>query len=116
LRKQQQEDAARQALSEHLYDHPRPHRREKVDDWWHVETDEEIAAREALQEENRKAREEWKKVHSVPSGERSCFGCKTNLSWMNVGGVANCGMYITLGLPKKHSPKIALNCRFYNSK
>ena len=114
LKKQQYEEAMRQAWKAHMYENYR--RREKVDDWWHVETDEEIEALEKRREANRKEREEWKDTHSAPAGVRSCFNCQSNLSWMNRGGMANCGQAPSLRLPPRHSPTVAVNCPRYRPK
>lgn len=72
--------------------------------------------REEFLAEQRRLIAERRGVVSAPSGERSCFNCQSNLSWMNTGGMANCGMYLSLRLPKKHSPQVALNCPRYNPK
>ena len=52
-----------------------------------------------LQEERRRKREKDKPT--IAPDQRSCFNCQSNLSWANRGGWANCGCYISLGLPRQ---------------
>lgn len=72
--------------------------------------------REAYLAEQRRIREEQRGITTAPDGVCSCFNCQSNLAWMNRGGMANCGMAPSLGLPKTHSPLIALNCPRFNPK
>lgn len=50
--------------------------------------------------------------------ERSCFNCKSNLTWKNRGdGWAHCGCYQSMGLPRgKVAPNYAKECRGFRTK
>lgn len=48
--------------------------------------------------------------------EKSCFNCKSNLSWANKDGLANCGCYASLGLQKRINPNYANICKNYRKK
>lgn len=50
--------------------------------------------------------------------ERSCFNCKSNLTWKNRGdGWAHCGCYQSMGLPRgKVAPDYAKECRGFRTK
>ena len=68
-----------------------------------------------LQEERRKKREREKP--SIAPDQRSCFNCQSNLSWANRGGWANCGCYISLGLPRQRvNPNNAEQCPRFKCK
>lgn len=56
------------------------------------------------------------KVYVKPE-QRSCFNCKKNLDWDNRDGWANCGSYISRGLPESRvDPDQARYCRRFESK
>lgn len=47
----------------------------------------------------------------VETEQRNCFYCQSNLAWANREGWANCGCYISLGLPKQRvNPNYAKQC------
>ena len=73
-----------------------------------------------LQEERQRKREKRQRKRERPSidpSQRSCFNCQSNLSWANRSGWANCGCYITLGLPKQRvKPDHAEQCPRFRSK
>lgn len=48
--------------------------------------------------------------------ERTCFDCKSNLTWMNKKGFANCGPYQSMGVPKNTPPHLARTCRGFKRK
>ena len=48
--------------------------------------------------------------------EPSCFNCRSNLSWGNIGELARCGAYISLGIKMMNNPDVAKNCRLYKHK
>jgi hypothetical protein len=75
----------------------------------------EAEARKQQLLEKQRAREEERlrlEASELPS-ERSCFNCQANLKWMNRNGMANCGMHISLQIPKSISPEFAQTCRRY---
>lgn len=47
------------------------------------------------------------------SQERSCFNCEINLAWANKGGMANCGCYQPLNIPKSINPDYAKGCKMF---
>ena len=50
-------------------------------------------------------------VIAVETEQRNCFYCQSNLTWANRNGWANCGCYISLGLPKQMvNPNYAKQC------
>ena len=71
------------------------------------------------QEAKRKRQEEYEKRRQMIEEQetqgdysgRTCFDCKSNLTWMNRNGMANCGSYTTMGVPKFTPPDCAKNCR-----
>jgi hypothetical protein len=74
--------------------------------------------RKQQQEERKRAIEAERlrlEASELPS-ERSCFNCKSNLKWMNRNGYANCGMYISLQIPKNTPPNYAQTCKRYQRK
>ena len=84
------------------------------------EEEEERQEMLAWQQEQRRLQEERQRKRERPSidpSQRSCFNCQSNLSWANRGGWANCGCYITLGLPKQRvKPDHAEQCPRFRSK
>ena len=47
----------------------------------------------------------------VETEQRNCLNCQSNLTWANRDGWANCGGYISLGLPRQRvSPEYAKQC------
>lgn len=51
------------------------------------------------------------------SSVRTCFECSVNLSWANRGdGYANCGAWMSLGVPKKTPQIYAQTCRRFKRK
>ena len=47
----------------------------------------------------------------VEGEQRNCLNCQSNLTWANRDGWANCGCYISLGLPKQRvNPNYAKQC------
>ena len=75
---------------------------------WHQE-------QKRLQEERRMKREKDKP--SIAPDQRSCFNCQSNLSWANKNGWANCGCYISLGLPRQRvNPDQAEQCPRFRCK
>lgn len=67
--------------------------------------------------ERRLERERYDELEAFrdPS-ERTCFDCKSNLTWMNKKGVANCGPYQSMGVPKNTPPHLARTCRGFKRK
>ena len=56
------------------------------------------------------------KIYVDPE-QRSCFNCKKNLDWANRDGWANCGPYISKGLPgQRVDPNLARFCRQFEPK
>lgn len=53
---------------------------------------------------------------SINPENRTCFLCKNNLEWANKNGMANCGMYERLRLPKSHDPYHAKVCKSFHQK
>jgi hypothetical protein len=52
---------------------------------------------------------EWRNV--VEAEQRNCLNCQSNLTWANRDGWANCGGYISLGLPQQRiDPEYAKQC------
>ena len=84
------------------------------------EEEEERQEMLAWQQEQRRLQEERQRKRERPSidpNQRSCFNCQSNLSWANRGGWANCGCYITLGLPKQRvKPDHAEQCPRFRCK
>lgn len=69
-----------------------------------------------VERERQKEYEERRKIldEQKASGEqsgRTCFDCQSNLFWMNRNGMANCGSYISMRVPKVTSPDCAKNCK-----
>ena len=88
--------------------------RKKEEERWLQEQEE----RKQQQEERKRAIEAERlrlEASELPS-ERSCFNCKSNLKWMNRNGYANCGMYISLQIPKNTPPDYAQTCKRYQRK
>ena len=85
-----------------------------------MEEEEERQEMLAWQQEQRRLQEERQRKRERPSidpNQRSCFNCQSNLSWANRDGWANCGCYITLGLPKQRvKPDHAEQCPRFRSK
>ena len=52
----------------------------------------------------------------IPLSERSCLNCVNNLSWDNRDGLASCGVYISLKIPKRNNPTRAKACTRWNNK
>lgn len=54
----------------------------------------------------------------LDSSERTCFMCQANLSWMNrIGsGLANCGSYLSMRVPKNTPPEFAKTCKGFKRK
>lgn len=52
---------------------------------------------------------------SLHNNECSCFHCISNHAWKNAlnAGYANCGRYISLGVPQRTPPNTALTCKDY---
>ncbi len=46
----------------------------------------------------------------------SCFDCKSNLHWKNYGEFANCGCFLSVGVPKNTPPDTAKTCRRFRKK
>lgn len=67
--------------------------------------------------ERRLERERYDELEAFrdPS-ERTCFDCKSNLTWMNKKGFANCGPYQSMGVPKNTPPHLARTCRGFKRK
>lgn len=58
---------------------------------------------------------EWKNV--VETEQRNCLNCQSNLTWANRDGWANCGGYISLGLPRQRvNPEYAKQCPRFRQK
>lgn len=56
------------------------------------------------------------KVYIAPE-QRSCFNCKKNLQWDNRDGWANCGPFISQGLPESRvNPDRARYCNWFEPK
>ena len=53
---------------------------------------------------------------NIPVSERSCFNCACNLAWDNRDGLANCGIYMSLGIPKRNNPPLGKTCRRWAKK
>ena len=53
---------------------------------------------------------------NVPPSERSCLNCVNNLSWDNHDGLASCGVYISLRIPKRNKPQIGKFCKRWVNK
>lgn len=55
---------------------------------------------------------------SIDPSERTCFMCVSNLAWKNIKetGYANCGSYMSIGVPKKTPPETARWCRGFKRK
>lgn len=67
--------------------------------------------------ENKSHEEIFQVLENVnESLECSCFDCEINLSWANEGGMANCGCYQSLGIPKTNNPDYANKCRMFKRK
>ena len=60
-------------------------------------------------EERRRILDE-KEAQGDHSG-RTCFDCQSNLSWMNCNGMANCGSYMSMRVPKVTPPDCAKTCK-----
>lgn len=48
--------------------------------------------------------------------ERTCFECRSNLTWANRGDFANCGCYISMRVPKNTPPDCAMTCKGFKKK
>lgn len=55
-------------------------------------------------------------VSPLEPNDRTCFMCSSNLSWANRNGYANCGRYISLGVPKNTPPDYAKTCKGFSQK
>ena len=53
---------------------------------------------------------------NIPVSERSCFNCACNLAWDNRDGLASCGIYMSLGIPKRNNPTSGKTCRRWAKK
>lgn len=62
-----------------------------------------------IQEEEERRR----RLESMDPSMRSCFDCQSNLKWANRNGFANCGCYMSLGVPKNTPPDLAKTCSRY---
>lgn len=82
------------------------------------EMEEQKRLDEAQRQEERERREQLYKQRQIAivSGKKSCFNCKSNLSWANRDGKANCGPWQSLRTPQRPSPEYAVQCRFYKKK
>lgn len=53
----------------------------------------------------------------IPTEQRNCFMCRSNLDWMCRGNnYAHCGPYVTMGVPKNTPPDSAKTCRGFRVK
>lgn len=53
----------------------------------------------------------------VETVQRNCLNCQSNLTWANRDGWANCGGYISLGLPRQRvNPDYAKQCHRFRPK
>ena len=50
------------------------------------------------------------------SQERSCYQCILNLDYANKDGLARCGAFERLNIPRFNPPTIAKNCKLFNRK
>ena len=58
-----------------------------------------------------------KDIVLVSPEQRNCFNCVSNLAWANRDGWANCGCYISLGLPRQRvNPEQAKKCSRFRVK
>ena len=48
---------------------------------------------------------------NIPAAERSCFNCAYNLTWDNRNGLASCGSFISLCIPKHNEPSRGQTCQ-----
>lgn len=48
--------------------------------------------------------------------EKTCFDCEKNLQWANKDGLANCGCYERLQIPKRINPEKAKTCFLFKKK
>lgn len=53
---------------------------------------------------------------NIPVSERSCLNCACNLAWDNRDGLASCGIYMSLGIPKRNNPTSGKTCRRWAKK
>lgn len=74
--------------------------------------------RSFYEEEQEEKRLKETNIPSFDPNEKTCFVCECNLSWMNNRnpGYANCGCYITMRVPQKTPPQMALTCRGFKRK
>ena len=74
--------------------------------------------RRIYEEEQEEKRWEELTTPSYDPNEKTCFVCDCNLNWMNFRnpGYANCGCYITMRVPQKTPPQMALTCRGFKRK
>ncbi len=89
-------------------------RRKKEEERW-LKEQEQISHQQEARQKAIETERLSLEASELPS-ERSCFNCKANLKWMNRNGYANCGMYISLQIPKSVSPDHAQTCRSYKRK
>lgn len=85
-----------------------------------LQQEEEQKYQERMQQRRREYEEQRRisdelEAQRDPS-ERSCFDCQSNLTWMNRNGYANCGSYISRGVPKFTPPDYAKTCRGFRRK
>ena len=53
----------------------------------------------------------------IGTEQRNCLNCQSNLTWANRDGWANCGGYISLGLPRQRvDPEYAKQCHRFRPK
>ena len=70
-----------------------------------------------MRERQQKEEAERKRLlESTDLSTWSCLNCVSNLSWANRGGMANCGCYQSLGVPKNTPPEMAQTCKRYRPK
>lgn len=84
----------------------------------HEEAERQEEYRSFYEEEQEEKRLKKTNAPSFDPNEKTCFVCDCNLSWMNFRnpGYANCGCYITMRVPQKTPPQMALTCRGFKRK
>lgn len=69
-----------------------------------------------LEEEKQHEEEKFAQMRKKYGCDRTCFECRSNLTWANRGDFANCGCYSSMRVPKITPPNCAITCKGFKKK
>jgi len=110
-REKEQERVRREQEEYYLRLEEQRRKEEEEQERMHEERIKRLQERKLKEEAERKRR-----LEATDPSEWSCFDCESNLAWANRGDKANCGCYISLGVPKNTPPETAKTCKRYRPK